>query len=203
MKPFSRKAAWLVLMTGAIAFRPPLLAWSQNQSTNPPGAAAAVQNTQTIKWRFGGNEAGSESYTVRPDGTFESVTELNIVGQAIKSRLTGKIVDGLITEFEMVTQQAGTEVKTSAKDGKAKITFGTNSRDVDYKPLSVMFGNLHPLLTETWAKVLDPTRDVQSIDVFILDAAATVKIQVVKKKARTVEAGGKKQIANVYLARFP
>src|SRR5215510_3784164 len=178
MKPFSRRIVWFVFMAVMIAFRPPLLAWSQTQSTEP-SASAPVQNTQTIKWRFGGNEAGSESYTVRPDGTFESVTELNIVGQAIKSRLTGKIVDGLITEFEMVTQQAGTEVKTSAKDGKAKITFGTNSRDVDYKPLSVLFGNLHPLLTETWAKVLDPTRDgVQNIDVFVLDAAATVKIQV-------------------------
>ncbi len=204
MKPFSKKVAWLVLIAVMIAFRPPLSACSQNQSTGEPSTSAAVQNTQTIKWRFGGNDAGSGSYTIRLDGTFESVTELNIVGQAIKSRLTGKMVDGLITEFELVTQQAGTEVKTSAKDGKAHITFGTNSRDVDYQPASVLFGNLHPVLTQTWAKVLDPAKDgVQNIDVFVLDGATTVKVGVTKKKARTVEAGGKKQVANVYLARFP
>src|SRR5690349_8112977 len=204
MKPFGRKVAWPVLIAVTLAFGLPLSAWSQNQSTAEPSAAAAVQNTQTIKWRFGGNDAGSGSYTIRPDGTFESVTELNIVGQAIKSRLTGKMVNGLITEFELVTQQAGTEVKTSAKDGKAQITFGANTRTVDYRPASVLFGNLHPVLTATWAKVLDPTKDgVQNIDVFVLDAAATATVGVTKKKARTVEAGGKKQVANVYLARFP
>jgi putative CocE/NonD family hydrolase len=203
MKPLSRKVAWFVLIALMIAFRPPLLARSQNQSAVAPTASAGLQNTQTIKWKFGGNDAGSGSYTLHPDGTFESVTELNIVGQAIKSRLTGKMVNGLITEFEMVTQQAGTEVKTSAKDGKAQITFGTNSRTVDYKPASVLFGNLHPVLTATWAKVLDPTKDgVQNIDVFVLDGAVTVTVGVTKKKARTVEANGKKQVANVYLARL-
>ena len=203
MKPFGRHVAWLVLMAVMIAVRPPLSVWSQNQPTAQASPSAAAQNTQTIQWKFGGNEAGSGSYTTRADGTFESVTELNIVGQAIKSRLTGKMVNGLITEFEMVTQQAGTEVKTSAKDGKAQITFGANTRTVDYKPASVLFGNLHPVFTGTWAKVLDPTKEgVQDIDVFVLDAAATVKIGVTKKKARTVEAGGRKQIANVYLARL-
>src|ERR1043165_9549500 len=203
MKPFGRKVAWSVLLAVTLAFPLPTSAWSQNQSTGET-VASALQNTQTLKWRFGGNEAGTSTYTSRPDGTFESVTELNLLGQVLKSRLTGKMVNGLLTEYELVNQQAGTEVKTSAKDGKAHITFGTNNRDVDYKPASVLFGNLHPVLTETWAKVLDPAKDgVQNIDVFILDAAAPVKIGVTKKKARTVEAGGKKQVANVYLARFP
>jgi hypothetical protein len=156
MKPFRRQVAWLVLLAVIFALFPPLSAWSQNQSTRTPDAA--VQTAQTLKWKFGGNEAGSGSYTVRPDGTFESVTELNVVGQNIKSRLTGKMVNGLVSEFEMVTQQAGTEVKTSARDGKAQITVGKNSRTVDYKPSSVLFGNLHPILSQTWAKVLDPTK---------------------------------------------
>ena len=37
---------------------------------------------------------------------------------------------------------------------------------------------------------------------FILDAAATVPVEITKKKARTVAADGKKQVANVYLARL-
>ncbi len=197
MKPLTKTVAWFVLLTLVSAFRAPLIARSRAQSEAP------VQNAQTIKWKFGGNEAGSGSYTSRPDGTFESVTELNLLGQSIKSRLTGKLVDGQITEFEMVTQQSGTEVKVSAKDGKAKITVGANSRNIDYKPASVLFGNLHPVLTETWAKVLDPAKDgVQNIDVFVLDAATTVKVEVTRKKARTIEVGGKKQVANVYLARL-
>lgn len=203
MKPLARKVAWLVLMAVIIALRPPLSAWSQTQPTRAPDASVPVQTTQTLKWRFGGNDAGSGSYTMRADGTFESATELSIMGQSIKSRLTGKMLNGLITEFEIVTQQAGVEMKTSAKDGKAQITVGTNSRTVDYKPASVLFANLHPVLSQTWAKVLDPTKDgVQNIDVFVLDGATTVKVAVTKKKTRTVEAGGKKQVANVYLARL-
>src|SRR5204862_6718600 len=133
MKSLTKTVAWLVLLTVLSVFRPPLVAWSQNQPNGEPGSSSAVQNAQTIKWRFGGNDAGSGSYTAHPDGTFESVTELNILGQVIKSRLTGKLTDGLITEFEMVTQRAGTEVKVSAKDGKAQFTVGPNSRTIDYK----------------------------------------------------------------------
>jgi uncharacterized protein len=201
MKLLIKTKTWLVLLAIIPVFSSPLVAWSQSQSNAAPVTPTGVQS---IKWRFGGNDAGSGSYTAHPDGSFESVTELNIVGQVIKSRLTGKLTNGLITEFEMVTQRAGTEVKVSAKDGKAQFTVGPNSRSVDYKPAAVLFANLHPVLTETWAKVLDPAKDgVQKIDVFVLDAAASVKIDVLKKKDRTVEAGGKKQVANVYTARFP
>jgi uncharacterized protein len=203
MKSLTQTIAWLVLLAVISAFHPPLTTRSQNQTTGQPRASAAVQKSQSIKWRFGGNDAGSGSYESHPDGTFESVTELNLMGMTIKSRLTGKLVNGLITEFEMVTQQSGTEVKISAKDGKAHMTVGPNTRDVDYKPAGVLFANLHPILTETWAKVLDPAKDgVQKLDVFILDAATVVKVDVSKKKARTVEAAGQKQVANVYLARL-
>src|SRR5215813_10458243 len=168
------------------------------------GSNVAAQNLETIKWKFNGSDAGTNTYQSYPDGKFESVTELNIAGTTIKSRLTGKLVDGVITEFEIDNHQAGTVVKTSAKDGKARITVGDKTREVEYKASKALFGNLHPVLTETWVKALDPAKEgVQSIEVFVLDAAATRKVDVLKKKSRTIEVGGKKQIADVYLARFP
>src|SRR5262245_14405552 len=168
------------------------------------GSNVAAQNLETIKWKFNGSDAGTNTYQSYPDGKFESVTELNIAGTTIKSRLTGKLVDGVITEFEIDNHQAGAVVKTSAKDGKARITVGDKTREVEYKPSKALFGNLHPVLTETWVKALDPAKeDVQSIEVFVLDAAATMKVDVLKKKSRTIQVGGKKQIADVYLARFP
>src|SRR5262245_54079206 len=163
-----------------------------------------AQNTETIKWKFNGNDAGANTYQSQPDGKFESVTELNIAGTAIKSRLTGKLVDGAITEFEIVNQQGGTEVKVSAKDGKARVTVGEKTREVEYKPSKAIFGNIHPVLTETMVRALDPAKEgIQSIEVFVLDAATTIKVDVLKKKARTVEIGGKKQVGDVYLVRFP
>lgn len=188
-----------VLLVMILAFRPPLVARSQNQSDRQQN----TQNVQTMKWKFGGNDAGSSTYQTHPDGTFESSTELLIAGMTLKSRLTGKIVDGAITEFELVNQQAGTEVQVSAKDGKARIKSGEATREVTYKPSKVLFANLHPILTQTWSKVLDPTKDgVQKIDVFILDAVVTLPVEVLRKKACTAETDGKKQVANVYLARL-
>ena len=163
-----------------------------------------AQNTETIKWKFNGNDAGTNTYQTYPDGKFESVTELNVAGTALKSRLTGKLVDGVITEFEIDNHQAGTVVKTSAKDGKARVTVGDNTREVEYKPSKALFGNLHPVLTETLVKALDPAKEgVQNVEVFVLDGAVTVKVDVSKKKTRAVETGGRKQIADVYLVRFP
>ena len=203
MKTTSRRMAWFVLLAMIFAICPSFVARSQTQPSTGQNSSVAVQNTQTMTWKFGGNDVGSSSYQTHPDGTFESSTELNILGQSLKSRLTGKLVDGAITEFEIVNQQAGTEVQVSAKDGKARIKAGERTRDVTYKPSKVLFANLHPILTETWSKVLDPEKDgVQKLDVFILDAATTITVDVLKKKARTVETAGRKQVANVYLARL-
>lgn len=199
----SQIVAWCVLLVMILAFRPAFVASSQIQADRERASSIAVQNAQSIRWKFGGTDAGTSSYESRADGTFESSTELNIVGMTIKSRLTGKLVDGALTEFELVNQQAGTEATVSAKDGKARLKAGDVTRDVTYKPSKVLFASLHPILTETWSKVLDPEKDgAQKIDVFILDAATTLPVEVVKKKARAVEAGGKKQVANVYLARL-
>jgi uncharacterized protein len=164
----------------------------------------AAQNPEIIKWKFNGNDAGTNTYQTHPDGRFESVSELNIAGTTLKSRLAGKLVDGIITEFEMVNHQGNVEIKVSAKDGKARITVGEKTHEAEYKPSKVLFGNLHPVLTETWIKALDPAKEgVQSIEVFVLDGGATVKVDVLKKKSRTIEVGGKKLVGDVYLARFP
>src|SRR5262249_43349336 len=178
MKPSTQKLAWLILLA-VLALGQPFVVWSQNQSDDKKVPSGGVQGSETVKWKFGGNDAGINNYQTYPDGRFESVTELNIAGMALKSRLTGKLVDGAITEFEIVNQQAGMEVKVSAKDGKARITAGDKTREVEYKPSKVLFGNLHPVLTETLAKALDPAKEgLQNIEVFVLDGATTLKVDV-------------------------
>jgi uncharacterized protein len=189
----------ILIVVVCVAFG--LLAFAQEATKD---SNVAAQKPETVKWKFNGEEAGTNIYQSYPDGRFESVTELNVAGMTLKSRLTGKLVDGVITEFEIDNHQAGTVVKTSAKDGKARVTVGDKTREVEYKPSKVLFGNIHPVLTETLVKALDPAKEgAQSIEVLVLDAAATVKVEVSKKKTRAVEAGGRKQVADVYLVRFP
>src|SRR5262249_4314279 len=139
-------------------------------------SSVAAQKSETVKWKFNGNDAGTNTYQSYPDGRFESVTELNLPGTGIKSRLTGKLRDGSITEFEIVNHQGDMQIKVSAKDGKARVTVGENTREVEYKPSKVFFGNVHPILTETLVKALDPAKEgVQSIEVLALDGAVAIK----------------------------
>jgi uncharacterized protein len=186
MKTSARKLIWLIVLMSAL------------------GSSLIAQTTENLKWKFNGNDAGTNTYRTFPDGRFESVTELNIVGIAIKSRVTGKIVDDTLTEFEIVNSQGGMEVKASAKDGKAQITVAGKTREAEYKPARALFGNFHPFLTGTLFKMLDQAKEgIQSIEVLLLDAATVAKLDVLKKKARQIEVAGKKQIADVYLLRFP
>ena len=123
MKPSTKKLAWLILLA-MLTPGQPFVAQSRNNSDDKHSPSAVAQKTETIKWKFNGADAGTNTYQTHPDGKFESVSELNIVGTSLKSRLAGRFVDGVITEFEMVNQQGGTEVKVSVKDGKARILVG-------------------------------------------------------------------------------
>src|SRR5258708_26321765 len=88
MKRSTRKVAWLVLLA-MVAFRQPLVAGTQNHPDDTKDSSVAAQSAPGIKWTFGGSDAGNSTYQIHPDGKFESVTELNIAGVTLKSRLTG------------------------------------------------------------------------------------------------------------------
>ena len=206
MKRTPQRWACLVLLAvagWAAVERPPMVR-GQNQSNAEPGSAVKSQHVETIKWKFGGNDAGSNTYQTAPDGGFESVTELSLMGTTIKSRITGRIVDGVVTEYELVNQQGAAGIKISAKDGKARITVKDKTREVEYKPTKVLFGNLHPIFTETMIRALDPGKEgFQKIEAFMFDAAMPIKLELMKKRSRAVEVDGRKQAAEVYVMRLP
>jgi uncharacterized protein len=164
---------------------------------------ASAQQMDLI-WKVGGNEVGATTYRSKADGTFESVTEIKIAGSAAKSRVAGKISGGALVEYEALNNiQGRKEVKISARDGKAHITTNNETKDVDYTPSKILFSNYHPVFWDTIIKALNPAKEgTQTIEIFILESAENVKIEVLKKEARTVESGGKRLIADVYLLRF-
>ncbi|MBO0720817.1 MAG: CocE/NonD family hydrolase, partial [Blastocatellia bacterium] len=197
MKPSASKFLWLMLLVLEALVQPHGAWGSGRQSEN-------AQNTETIKWRFNGDDAGTNTYKTLPDGSFESVTDFNIAGIAVKSRLTGRLVGGAMTEYEIVNNQGGVEAKVSAKDGKASITVGGKTREAEYKNPRILFANLHPIFSETIIKAFDPAKEgTQSIEVFLLDAAVTMKVDVSKKKSLAIETGGVKQVDDIYLLHLP
>ncbi len=166
--------------------------------------SSAQSNVETLKWFYAGNDVGSNTYRTFPDGRFESVSEEKVADITIHSKLTGKITDGLLTEYELVNNKGGSEAKVTAKAGKAQITEEGKTREVDFKPAKVFFANEHPLLTETLLRAIDPNKEgLQKIDLLVLDEAAPEKVELWKKGALTIERDGNKTLINHYLAYFP
>src|SRR5262247_2680627 len=110
----------MVLLTTAVG------AWNPTQSSPP--------TVETIRWIFAGNDVGSNTYRTLPNGRFESTSEEKVANITINSKLTGKITDGLLTEYELVNNQGGSEVKVTAKEGKAQITKEGKTHEVAFKP---------------------------------------------------------------------
>jgi preprotein translocase subunit YajC len=63
MKTTSQRVAWFVLLVMILAVFTPLVSRSQTST---------AQKAQAMKWKFGGNDAGTSSYVTHADGTFES-----------------------------------------------------------------------------------------------------------------------------------
>src|SRR5262245_1013940 len=181
----------MVLLAAAVG------AWNLTQSS----AQSAVE---TIRWIFDGDDVGSNTYRTLPDGRFESLSEEKVANITINSKLTGKITDGLLTEYEFVNNQGGSEVKVTAKEGKAQITEQGKTREVAFKPAKVLYANEHPLLTETMLMAIDPKKEgPQKIDLLLLDQAIPDRVELRKKGSLTIERGGAKTTINHYLVYFP
>ncbi len=159
---------------------------------------------QETRFSFAGADAGGNVYEMKPDGTFESVSNLSIAGMKITSKLTGKITDGLLTEYELEQTQAGVSGKVSARAGKLKAEAAGNKKEQDYKPGKVLFANFHPALSATLAKAFSVSAaDSQRIELMIVDGGIFISIDLVKRPAKTVEVAGVKHVVQVFQARFP
>jgi hypothetical protein len=104
-----------------------------------PPRASSQSTVETVTLFFAGSQVGSNTYRTLPNGRFESTSEEKIANITINSKLTGTITDGLLTEYELVRNQDGSEVKVTAKAGKAQITRQGKTHVVDFKPSRVVF----------------------------------------------------------------
>jgi len=166
-------------------------------------AAAFAQKVEMV-FTFAGSEVGKNIFEARPDGSFESVADLTLAGIKISSRMTGKIADGVPTEYEMTSSQAGTEVRTVVAGGKVKITVKDKTTEHDFKPAKAMFANIHPMFSSSIARAFDPAGGPsQKIDILFLDSGTLMQAEVIQKSPKTIEVAGKKRVVRVYRIRFP
>src|SRR5262245_46235757 len=161
---------------------------------------ASAQSAETLTWFFDGFRVGSNTYRALPDGRFESTSEEKIRNTTIVSRLTGTVVNGLLTEYELVNNHDGKETRVTARDGKARITSQGQTREVPFKPARAVQANEHPLLAETMLRAIDPRKEgAQYVDVLLLDGATPARAELRKKERLAIEVSGRRTIVDRYL----
>lgn len=143
-----------------------------------------------------GADAGSNTYTARADGSFESETTLAIAGIRIGNTIKGRFTkDGVISEYvaDQVHSQTGT-TKLALKNGKLKVTAGgkTEAIDVAYKGKAT-FGNFHPQLTaSTLKEVVWQVGKAQKMKSFMFEGGTEIDLTVTPKGEKTTSAGAAK-----------
>ena len=170
-------------------------------------SSAAHAQKQELAFWFMGARAGKNVYEARPDGSFTSETDLTLAGTRITSKLTGIRKDGALIEYEVLQAVDSVTVKIVARDGKA--TLETSIKDGpprmprEYKPSKVVFANFHPAMSATLAEAYtNPASGSQRLDVFLLDGATTMAVDVIGKPAKGIEVGGARVAARAFQVRF-
>jgi hypothetical protein len=168
-------------------------AWSLARASAQPGA-------ETITWTFAGNPVGSNTYRTLPDGRFESTSDEKVRNTTIVSKLTGTVVNGVLTEYELVNNESGREVKVTARQGRAHITRQGKTSEVAFTPAKAFFANEHTRLAETLLAAIDPDKEgAQFIQVFLLDQAIPASAELRKKETLTIQRGDTRTTVTHYL----
>jgi hypothetical protein len=106
-------------------------AWNLTQSS-------AQSTVETIRWIFAGNDVGSNTYRTLPSGRFERRENCERHDQQQTDRQNhGRPAHGIRAS----QNQGSSEVKVTAKEGKAQINKQGNTYEVDFKHAKVLFAN--------------------------------------------------------------
>lgn len=168
--------------------------------------AALLAQAEKVEFTYTalGAKIGTNTLELQAEGTFRSVTEIKVANVEVRSELRGRLVEGTLTEFTLDQTAQGAHAVITAKDGKAKVVAGGQEREVDYAPTRVFFSNYHPFTTGTVADAFNPSvASSQKVDTFVIDALATIPIEVVAKLSHRIEVGGKSLVAKVHNLKFP
>jgi putative CocE/NonD family hydrolase len=171
-------------------------------------AASANAQKQELTFWFMGAEAGKNVYEARPDGSFVSETDISLAGTRITSKMTGLRKDGALVEYTVEQAMGPATVKIVARGGKATLETsekgGPPNTPRDYKPSKAYFANFHPVLSASLADAYtSPASGSQKLDLFLVDGAMTLPVDLIGKPARAIEAQGRRVSARAYQVRFP
>jgi uncharacterized protein len=147
---------------------------------------------------IGGSRIGTNFYSVKADGSIESVSTGKIQGFDLSSKLTIKFKDGVATEATLDDKISQGEkvlqgIVVNAKEDKAKYTVaGQAEKEAPLKLTTPIFANFHPQLLSAIFKKVD-WKSQKTVDVAgtLIQNAANITFKVTPLRNAEVTVVGK------------
>ncbi len=159
-------------------------------------AALAPQPPESLKmnYYFADKLAGSESWTIQEDGAFESTGMMEVAGQKVSSKMTGRFDGGKVARYRQELIANGTPIEV-AWDGK-KVTAKVSGKDqperaFEHAPAGG-FSNTHLQLIRGLVAAYDLTSGGrQPVDVLAPENGVVMKANLTRLGASSVPIKGK------------
>ncbi|MBC8064042.1 MAG: CocE/NonD family hydrolase [Chlorobia bacterium] len=140
-----------------------------------------------------GTKIGQNDFERKPDGSFTSVTIIDVAGIRIESSLSGSFKGDQLVSFELKQKQAGIDIQGKYANGKASATVNGKAQPEKAVKLGKRyFSNYHPGLTGSMFTNL-PTnvQGPQKVKISIIDAGGVeIEATVVAKSPRKIMKDG-------------
>lgn len=137
---------------------------------------------------------GSETWDLKSDGTFESVTQLDVANQKIHSRLYGKLEKERVVSYglDLLANLQKVELTWDGTTIKAKVNGNaTPDRPLSH-PSGIGFANYHFQLLRTLFPTYDSaTGGRQTVDALMMENGVTAKIAITRTGTTQVTIAGK------------
>lgn len=162
---------------------------------------SAVAAPVTVKFELAGGDAGQNVFELKADGSFTSTTSAQLGPTKVDTTLTGRMVEGRVTEFQMDITSPPTRAKFTWDGKKAVVEAAGNRQE---RPLTLsgpLFSNYHPQLNRGLFRALSANvADPQKVTLTVLESLVTVQATLTPKPAQRIDVNGKPTVIRMMTA---
>ena len=141
----------------------------------------------------GSTKMGESVFDRRADGSFTSVTNIDIMNIVIESSLTGKFQDEQLIEYTLTQKQPQVDLVVKHLNGKSSATVnGKAQPEQPIKLASRYFCNYHPgVMASLFADLPTNVQGPQKVPLSILESGgAMIEVTITSKSPRKIQKDG-------------
>lgn len=156
--------------------------------------ATGLSQTFTVDLTLADKSIGTETWDIKSDGTFESTSKIDVAGQKVDSKLSGRFEQEKLVSYRLELTTNGTLAKLEWDGAKLKIEVPNRKvPDQDVKnPGGASFANYHMQTLRTiFARYDAATGGRQDIKALMVESGALVDTHVTRLGASSVQIDGK------------